>query len=157
MDSHYGSTNGEVKDTLVTGQTSRGAEVHGTLIRLTRLSIVFELYGPYILQLSEVLSEFRIVVNSQTIYSGHATVRNLMNTGQVLICEATLEEHSWRDVRFDPIPMTNGTAQSVFNNFFQEWQKLYRVLPEYKTLIADIHAFLTDLRLWLEQFELNIR
>src|ERR1051325_550810 len=102
MDSQYGSTNGEMKDTLVTGQTSRGAEVHGTLVRLTRLSIVFELYGPYILQLSEVLGSFRVVVSGHTIYFGHAVVRNLMNTGQVLICEATLEESSWRDVRLDP-------------------------------------------------------
>src|SRR5207302_5687063 len=37
------------------------------------------------------------------------------------------------------------------------WEKLYRVRPEFKIVIADMQTFLTDLRLWLEQVELEIR
>jgi extracellular factor (EF) 3-hydroxypalmitic acid methyl ester biosynthesis protein len=44
-----------------------------------------------------------------------------------------------------------------FKDFIQEWQKLYRVMPEYKVALADLQTFLTDLRLWLEQVELGIR
>jgi extracellular factor (EF) 3-hydroxypalmitic acid methyl ester biosynthesis protein len=39
----------------------------------------------------------------------------------------------------------------------QEWQKFYRVSPEYKVVIADLQTFLSDLRLWLDQVELGIR
>lgn len=35
--------------------------------------------------------------------------------------------------------------------------KTYRVLPEFKVAIADLHSFLLDLRLWLDQAELTIR
>ena len=37
------------------------------------------------------------------------------------------------------------------------WQKIYRVQPEFKVVMADMQTFLTDLRLWLEQVELGIR
>src|SRR5262249_4825494 len=33
----------------------------------------------------------------------------------------------------------------------------YRILPEYKAVIADMQTFLADLRLWLDQAELGIR
>ena len=39
-----GTHNGEVKDTLVVGQTSQGAEIHATLVRMTRHLAVFEIY-----------------------------------------------------------------------------------------------------------------
>ena len=45
-------------------RNSQGAEVRGTLHRLTRYLGVFEVYNPYsIVQLSEVLNDFRIMMN----------------------------------------------------------------------------------------------
>jgi extracellular factor (EF) 3-hydroxypalmitic acid methyl ester biosynthesis protein len=44
-----------------------------------------------------------------------------------------------------------------FSLFLAEWQKLYRVLPEYKVVVADLQTFLAEVRLWLEQVELGIR
>ena len=45
----------------------------------------------------------------------------------------------------------------VSRAFLRHWQRLYRVLPEFKVVVADMQTFLTDLRLWLEQVELEIR
>ncbi len=157
MATRNGAANGEVKDTLVIGQTSQGTEVHATLLRLTRYLAVFEVYNPgFVLRASEVLSDFKIVINDRTVYSGRAVISNLLNAGSVVVCEATLGD-SWLEV--DAISQTDGGKgiRAGFGEFLQEWQKIYRVRPEFKVIVADMQTFLTDLRLWLEQVELGIR
>src|SRR5262249_19557617 len=44
-----------------------------------------------------------------------------------------------------------------FRDFIQHWQTVYKVLPEFKVVLADMQTFLSDLRLWLDQVELQIR
>ena len=145
-----------VKDSVVSFQSSQGLELRASPLRLSRYQIAFELYHPSeVLRLSEVLGEFRIVMQDRQIYFGKAVIHNLIHTGMTTVCEAALEEGSWIDVEFDH--MANGRLRKDFAEFIVEWQKLYRVLPEYKGVIADLQTFLTDLRLWLEQVELGIR
>jgi len=150
-----GIDKGTLRDSLITGQTSGGVELHATLLRLTRFLAVFEIYNPgLVLRTSEVLSDFRIVVNDRPIYAGRAVVSNLVNAGAVLVCEATLE-----DFWLEPDFYANGDAgnQPRFSEFFQQWQRIYKVRPEFKVVVADMQSFLMDLRLWLEQMELGIR
>jgi extracellular factor (EF) 3-hydroxypalmitic acid methyl ester biosynthesis protein len=150
--------NGESKDTLVVGQTSQGTEIHATIVRLTRYSAVFEIYNPaLVLRTSEVITDFKIIVRDRSVYSGRAVVRSLVNAGLTVVCEVTLAETGWMDVAFAADMVGNGRLQTEFNGFIQEWQKLYKILPEYKVVIADIQSFLSDLRLWLDQVELGIR
>src|SRR4029077_13288011 len=86
------------KDSLIICRNSQGAEVRASLLRLTRYMVVFEVYNPYsILQLSEVLTDFKMIMSDRMIYSGRAVVSNLVNTGILLVCEATLED-SWLDI-----------------------------------------------------------
>src|ERR1700677_2855721 len=86
------------KDTFIVCRNSQGAEIRATSLRLTRYLVVFEVYNPYsILQLSEVLTDFRMIMNDRMVYSGRAVVSNLVNTGILLGCEATLED-SWLGV-----------------------------------------------------------
>src|SRR5581483_9834572 len=106
---------------------------------------------------SEVLNEFRIVVQDRTIYSGRATVRSAVNTGQMVVCEATLSESSWQDLSFSPAIARNGHVPHLLQSFLQEWQKLYKIIPEYKVIIADMQSFLMDFRLWCDQLELGLR
>ena len=74
------------RDILIVCRNSQGVEVRATPLRLTRYSVVFEVYNPYsILQLSEVLSEFQIIMNDRRVYCGRAVVRNLVNTGIILV------------------------------------------------------------------------
>src|SRR5712691_11450839 len=85
-------------DSVVAFQTSQGMEVRGGVLRLDRFQAVFELYSQGgILQHSEVLSEFKIFFKDRLAYSGRAVIKGLVNTGLVVVCEATLED-SWLDV-----------------------------------------------------------
>jgi len=145
------------KDTFIVCRNSQGMEVRATPLRLTRYLVVFEVYNPYsILQLSEVLSEFRIVMSDRLVYSGRAVVSNLVNTGILLVCEATLDE-AWLDVNLFA-PMHEGNRlQSEFGEFIREWEKIRNVTPEFKVVVSDLQTLLMDLRRWLEQVELGIR
>src|SRR5690242_12842745 len=54
------------RDTFIVCRNSQGTEFRATLLRLTRYTVVFEVYNPYsILQLSEVLTDFRIIMNDR--------------------------------------------------------------------------------------------
>ena len=144
-------------DSIIVCRNSQGTEVRATALRVTRHTTVFEVYNPYsIVQLSEVLSDFRIVINERTVYSGRAVVTNIVNTGTMLICEATLVE-SWLDVDLLALVREPGKLQSDFAEFLGEWSKIHQVTPDFKVIIADIQTLLMDLRGWFEQVEFGIR
>lgn len=147
-----------IKESLVVAKSGHGVDIRAGLLRLTRYLAVFEIYNPAIvLRTSEALGEFKIVFLDRTVYSGRAVVHNLMNVGATTVCEVTLDEASWKDVEVASGSFGNGKLREDFRGFLSEWQKLYKVLPEYKVIIADMQSFLSDLRLWLDQIELGIR
>ena len=151
-----GRPNGE-RDSIIVGRTSQGYEVRATPLRITRHVVVFEVYNPYsILQLSEVLKEFKIIVNDPLIYSGRATVSNLVNTGIVVVCEATLDE-AWLDVDLFALITQPKKLRADFSDFLKEWERIYSILSEYKVVLADMQNYFVDLRRWLDQVELGIR
>jgi extracellular factor (EF) 3-hydroxypalmitic acid methyl ester biosynthesis protein len=152
---------GALKDSFVAGQNSEGVAFRGTLLKLTRLSAVFELYNPQaVLRFSESLSDFKIALNDRSLYSGKAAVRNLMNTGPaVVICEVTLNEGAWTDMNLAAL---NGNLsqklRQEYQAFFSEWEKHHhRIRPEFKNVLADLQSFLMNLQLWLNRVELEIR
>jgi extracellular factor (EF) 3-hydroxypalmitic acid methyl ester biosynthesis protein len=148
---------GGEKDSFIVCRNSQGVEVRASLLRLTRYLVVFEVYNPYsILQLSEVLSEFKIIMTDRLVYSGRAVISNLVNTGIVLVCEANLED-SWLDIDiFSPLQQRQ-RLQADFSDFLKEWEKIHRVVPDFKVVVADMQTLLMDLRRWLEQVELGVR
>ena len=149
--------NNAAKDTLVTCQNSQGVEIRASLLRLTRYLAVFEVYNPsLVLQVSEVLGEFKIILNDRAIYAGRAVITNVINTGTLVVCEAKLEESGFLLASFAP-EVDSAALHEGFEGFLRHWQKLYRVLPEFKVVVADMQTFLADLRLWLDQVELEIR
>jgi extracellular factor (EF) 3-hydroxypalmitic acid methyl ester biosynthesis protein len=151
-----GRVNGE-RDSVIVGRTSQGYEIRATPLRITRHVVAFEVYNPYsILQLSEVLLEFKIIVNDRLIYSGRATVSNLVNTGIVVVCEATLDE-AWLDVDLFTLVTQPKKLRADFADFFKEWERIHTILPEYKVVLADMQNYFVDLRHWLEQVELGVR
>ena len=148
----------DVKDSLVSCQTSQGAEVRATLLRLTRYAAVIEIYNPdQVLQTSEVLQDFQIILSDRTVYSGRAVVRNVVGTGLITVCEVALEDTAWQNVEFTLEAVRNGKLREQFVGFMEQWQKLYRVLPEYKVIIADMQSYFSSLQLWADQVELSIR
>src|SRR5512135_2493922 len=64
------NTDSEISESLVTCQTGQGVEVRASLQHLTRYLAVFEIYNPDLgLRTSEVLGDFRIVLNGRVVYS----------------------------------------------------------------------------------------
>ena len=82
--------------------------------------------------------------------------RRLVNAGTVLVCEAKLDESGFMLASFSP-GIDYASLHEGFEGFMRHWQRLYKVLPEFKVVVADMQTFLADLRLWLEQVELEIR
>jgi extracellular factor (EF) 3-hydroxypalmitic acid methyl ester biosynthesis protein len=139
-------------------RNSQGAEVRGTLHRLTRYLAVFEVYNPYsIVQLSEVLNDFRIMMNDRAVYEGRAVIANLVNTGIMLICEASLADEGWNDVDLLTPAQSKERLLADFREFLRETEKIFRVVPDFKVVVADMHTLLSDLRRWMEQVELGVR
>ncbi|MBN8247996.1 MAG: hypothetical protein J0L84_11190, partial [Verrucomicrobia bacterium] len=146
------------RDSMITCRNSQGVEVRATPLRMTRHLAVFEVYNPFsILQLSEVLSPFAILVNDRMIYSGRAVVSSLVNTGILLVCEVSLDDAAWLDVDvFSPTGQRERLA-GEFELFLTESRRIQSVTPDFKVVVADMQTVLTDLRNWLEQVELGIR
>src|SRR5438034_8574023 len=141
----------------VSCRTSQGADIRAGLLRWTGYLAVFEIYTPAaVLQFSEVLSDFHIILGDRTVFLGRAVVHSLVNTGSTLLCEATLDD-AWVDFDFVSSAGQSKNIRAGFERFLLEWQKNYKILPEYKATIADVQSFMSDLRNWLEQVELGIR
>jgi extracellular factor (EF) 3-hydroxypalmitic acid methyl ester biosynthesis protein len=143
--------------TVVSFKTAQGIEMQGTLLRLTPQSVTFEVYsGPGTLRLSEVLSEFNLLADTRSIYAGSAVLSSMLYTGSMLVCEASLTG-SLLDLDLFQLSHPERIIPQGFAAMVERWQKTYRVDAKYKLAVADLHNFLEELRLWLDQIELGIR
>jgi extracellular factor (EF) 3-hydroxypalmitic acid methyl ester biosynthesis protein len=134
-----------------------GGLLRATLLRLSRHALAFEAYHPgWIPQLSENLKHFKVIGPAGQLYTGHAVVRSLINTGTKVVCEVAVDEKSWHELALHADGATAKNLAGGFQDFIQGWQKFYRVSNDYKLIIADIHSFLTDVRLWLDKLELGL-
>jgi extracellular factor (EF) 3-hydroxypalmitic acid methyl ester biosynthesis protein len=149
--------NAELRDSVISFQTGTGSEVHATLLRLTRFLAVFEIYNAGgVVRMSEVLRDFKILSNGRTVYCGRAVINNLIDMGGVTVCEAKIEE-SGLLISHLSSPDGSASPNGGFGEFFRNWEKTYKVLPDFKLVMADMQMLLLDLRLWLEEVELGIR
>lgn len=145
------------QESLILFKAGQDAELRGKPLRMTRFAVAFELYGGEDeVRVSEALHCFQIMVRGRTIYAGRAVVRSLVETGPLLVCEVGLDETAWRDLEFDAATAHDGWLKEKFQGLLSDWQKVYRILPEYKVALADLQSFLAHLRLWLEQVELSL-
>ena len=146
--------NNNVVHNIVTFKNSQGAEARGTLMKLTRTSIVLEVYNPYsIVQLSEILQEVTIRRNDRVVYKGGAIVNNLVNTGLMLIVSATLVD-TWKD-----LAGVLGDSQSInqeVERFVVSWEELNELKPGYQLVVSQIASFFAELSRWLEQVDIDI-
>ncbi|HEY1660932.1 MAG TPA: class I SAM-dependent methyltransferase [Verrucomicrobiae bacterium] len=146
------------KGNQVTFQTAEHVKLHGSLSRVTRHLAVFELYSPIVTpRFSEVLSEFTIVMQSQAAYSGRAVLSKVLDAGTKVICEAMLDAMDWQDLNLISALQKEGQIAREFREFLAEWQKNFKVAPEFKVAVADMQTFLEDFRLWMEQTELKLQ
>ena len=155
----------ETSQSVITCRNSQGTELTANLLRIKRYSVVFEVYNPYsILQLSEVLSDFRIMASRRLLYHGKAVVSNLLNTGIVLVCEAMLDE-GWIEVDFlagvagggKPSETGSGDLSTQFGNFMGEWRSANQVQDPFKLVVADLASMLSGVQHWLTGVDVGIR
>ena len=146
------------KENGVTFRTADEVGLRGTLLRMTRFAAFFELHNPTSMpQVSEMLTDFEIIFQGRIIYSGIAVVRSLVSTGAAVTCEVTLAEEAWSDLSATVDARPNGQMLQDFKSFLAGWQNAYKILPEFKIVIADMHTFLMDARLWMEKAEVSVR
>jgi extracellular factor (EF) 3-hydroxypalmitic acid methyl ester biosynthesis protein len=148
----------EVKENHVGFRAAEGGELRGAVTNFTRQSATFELYGELAaLRLSEVLTDFRINVRGQTIYSGQAVVSNLADNASRVICVVNLDKTQWlADADLLSAMSSKSGVEGEFDKFEREWQKFYIVSPEFKVAVADMQSYFYDLQLWLNQVEVGL-
>lgn len=157
-------TQAKSSQSVITCRNSQGTELTANLLRIKRYSVVFEVYNPYsILQLSEVLSDFRIMASRRLLYNGKAVVSNLLNTGIVLVCEAMLDE-GWVEVDFlagITADLAEGATstdlKSQFSDFMNEWKIGNEVQDPFKIVVADLASMLSGVQHWLTGIDVGIR
>src|SRR5579872_254527 len=143
--------------TLISFTTSQGVELRATPLKLTRFQVAFEVFGSsFVLRMSEVLRDFRIMAQDRIIYSGQAVIVGLVNAGTIVVCEAALQD-SWLDSDAPSLTLQPEALRLEFDGFLSVWEKTYKIRPEYKLVTVDFQSFMMDLRLWLEQVELGVR
>ncbi len=123
----------------------------GTLLRMSRAAVVFEVYNPYsIVQLSEVLTSVTIRRGDRVIYQGKAVVTNLVNTGLMLIVSASLVD-PWADLT----GMAPGPAlRQEVGEFIDDWSAANaKLTTAYKDVVVNARNFLQELSRWLEHSE----
>ena len=153
-----GLAGGEVQEMIATTSNSLGVEFHLPLLRVTRQLAVFESYDlSVVLRTSEVLSPFQIKLRDELIYAGKAVVRSQVNTGTAVLCELTLDESGWQSPGAGTDASSGSDVSARFAGFVESWQKFYLVRPEMKLVTADLQSFLTQLRIWTEQIEFDLR
>lgn len=149
-------TNGEVKASRVTFQHGHGSVGRGNLLRLSRHSVSFEVYGPDLeLRASEALPAFTIISQERMVYSGRAVIRDLVHAGTGLVCEANLDDLGFTADYVSGFAQP-GQREARFDDFVSEWQQFCQVRPEFKVALADVQTFLTDFRRWTEHLELGL-
>lgn len=138
-------------DSLVSFRNSQGIEASGTLVHLSRHSVVFEVYNPYsIVQLSEVLTQFHIHRGERCTYQGKAVITNLVNTGLLLLATASLVD-PWSDLES---LLPGDQLRSEVADFIEDWEESQEhLIPEFQKSVNDIRNFLIELRRWLEHGE----
>jgi extracellular factor (EF) 3-hydroxypalmitic acid methyl ester biosynthesis protein len=134
-----------------------GLEVSGKLTQLTQHAVTFEVFQPDVaLRTSHVFDPIKIRFGDRDVYSGRAVLAAVIPIGTGAVCEAHLSD-PWMETSFLNESTTPQELREALKRFLGGWQQLYRVMPEFKVVIADMESFLDDLRVWLGQIELGVR
>lgn len=139
-------------DNLILFRNSQNEPARGSLLKLSRTTLIMEVYNPYsIVQLSEVLHELEIRSGDRAVYRGRAVVTNLVNTGLMLIVSARLVDN-WSELA--GVLGDRERVREEVEAFVGEWRETHRIQPGYQLAVTQIRSFLTELNRWLEHLDL---
>ena len=117
-------------DRTVSFRNSQGAAVRGTLSKLSRRNIVFEIYNPFSpLQTSEVLTDLKVRRGKNVVYQGDAVVTGVVTTSILVVVSATLVS-KW--TALDDIISESAGIRSEVAHFIDEWERVNKLDPNYQ-------------------------
>jgi len=141
-------------DRTVSFRSSQGTIVRGTLSKLSRRNIVFEIYNPFLpIQTSEVLTDLRVRRGKNVVYEGDAVVTGVVSTSILVVVSATLV-NKWSAL--DTVVSEPSELTSEVTRFVEEWERTNRLDPTYQLKVGDLRSFLTDLSFWLDQVDMAV-
>lgn len=139
-------------DRTVSFKSSQGIVVRGTLSKLSRRNIVFEIYNPFSpIQTSEVLTDLRVRRGKDLVYQGDAVVTGVVATSILVVVSATLVS-KWSAL--DAIVSESAGIRTEVARFIDEWERVNKLDPNYQLKVGDLRSFLSDLSFWLDQIDL---
>lgn len=131
---------------LVTFKNSQNENIRGTIIRLTRNTLILEIYSPYsVARVSEVLNNLTLRHNNHVIYNGRAVVTNIVNAGLMAIISATLVD-SWLNIELTK----NRPLQKEALDFINELNSNFNIKKGFRISIGEMRYFLSQTISWLE-------
>lgn len=141
---------------LVTFRNSQGEAARGTLLKIERSTAVFEVYNPYsIVQLSEVLDGLTVRRSDRIVYQGRAVVRNLVNTGLMLIVSAKLLD-PWTGLSSLLRDGDYAEIRNEVDTFVDQWRRANRLRKEFLLSVNRLRSFLGELSRWLGQLDIDL-
>jgi extracellular factor (EF) 3-hydroxypalmitic acid methyl ester biosynthesis protein len=141
-------------DRTVSFRNSQGIVSRGTLSKLSRRNIVFEIYNPISpVQMSEVLRDLKVRRGKNLVYQGDAVVTGIVSTSILVVVSATLV-NQWSAV--DSMFSESTSLGVEVDRFVQEWEQAHKLDPNYQLKVADLRSFLSDLSFWLDQVDLSM-
>ncbi|NLF70224.1 MAG: hypothetical protein GX575_14390 [Candidatus Anammoximicrobium sp.] len=138
-------------DCIVRVRNHEGAVGFGTIVGLSRYAVVFEMYhiGTVDRQ-SVVLPEVLIRRGEAEIYSGRATVTDIVNTGYVLVVSADLMDPWSEQTGIYP----GDQPHAELAGFVDEWRDdQQHVEPGFRLVVAKLRDLLAGLQPWIERCE----
>lgn len=135
----------------VSFKSSQGPTVRGTLHKLSRRQIVFEIYDPFLLvRTSEVLSDLQVRRGREYLYRGDAIVTSVISTSILLVISATLIGN-WSELGSESIQPSEIRAE--VRDFIGDWERANRLRDDYRLRVVELRTFMADLRYWLDQVD----
>lgn len=149
--------NQSLDGTSVVAHTSEGVEILGTPIRLDAEVAIFETFRRETpLRVSEVLADFTIIVRERVVFSGRAILRNVIDTGVCLTCEAALHD-GWAETGSLDNASASGLLRSDICHLLSRWTQFYRLSPEFKAVVSDMQTYLGGMQTLCDRIEVGLR
>jgi len=139
-------------ESFVSFNSRSGPEERGVIGRITRFEASFTVYGPtVVVEISEVLSTFKLVIGGRVAYAGRAVVKAAVPEGGGVLCMVTLDPEGWVEV--------SATATNLagdFQEFLAQASRRAHIAPEFKLVVSDMQDFLNEIRMWVDKLELEM-
>ena len=132
-------------------RNEKGSDFRGSLVRVGRDSIVFEVYSPYrVVEPGESLQNLTVLRDGQPVYTGGAVVGSVLSTGLMSIITAT-PLGAWPKPNGVMSTLGIGGPGSLLVPGFSDEQPLE---ASYQIAVSNIRSFLNQLSQWTAPIDL---